>query len=46
MSFPENRYMLVYMYNGKSILISINDGKLQLANAFAAGNGQDNLSTF
>ena len=25
MSFPENRYMLVYMYNGKSILISIND---------------------
>ena len=43
MSFPESRYMLVYMYNDKSILISINDGKLQLANAFGAGNGQDNL---
>jgi hypothetical protein len=43
MSFPESRYMLLYMHNNKSILISINEGKLQLANAFGAGNGQDNL---
>lgn len=41
--FEEKRYMLSYIHNERMLILSVNDGKIELANSFTASDNQDLL---